>query len=749
MNIESSKCVVSARRTDVTIPEITVRGADPTKAACHRSRMLHSPSPIVESLECRAMLSSAMPAILYPMSAPSSTETASASIVATQLTATDFQYSITVKDTAAGQATAANQVGTFWYAWVPGSDYLDTAPLTVGSPAGWSDQIVHAGPGDGYSVQWVASSNAMQAGNSLGGFVFDSSDTPAQVFGHSNFYPTINVNTAFVYAGAPEADAGFNLMPATSVTPSPTPVTPAPTPTTPIPTPVSATPTPVTPTPTPVAPAAKQTASARIVASQLSATTYQYSITLKNTGHRPATAANQIGTFWYAWVPGEDFLDTAPLSISAPAGWTDKITHDGASDGFAIQWVTTSAFLKAGKSLIGFGFTSTDTPSQVFGDSEFFPTTPVNTSVVYSAAPFSDSGFTVHPVGTISNPAGAVLPELAVSPLVNAATVPANGDVNPYGVAFVPKGFAAGGLLASGDVLVSNFNNSGNLQGTGATIVSVSPSGMTSPFYQGPPGIGLTTALGVLRSGFVVVGNVPSSDGTPATVGQGSLIVLDRFGNKVAEFQDPALLDGPWDMTAVDGGASAKIFVSNVLTGTVTRLNLKLSVKSDTVSIVSKTQIASGYSHGPDAAAFELGPTGLVYKSSSNTLYVASPLDNAIYAVKSAATRKTDGGTGVLIYRDDAHLSGPLGLVMAPNGDLIAANGDAVNADPTQPSEMVEFTTKGRFVAQVPVDSSGEGGAFGIAISAAQGKVVRFAAVDDLTNSLDIWTIQQSLLHQH
>lgn len=335
---------------------------------------------------------------------------------------------------------------------------------------------------------------------------------------------------------------------------------------------------------------------------------------------------------------------------------------------------------------------------------------------------------------------------MAVSPLVSGTTLPANGDVNPYGVAFVPQGIPAGGLLASGNVLVSNFNNGANLQGTGTTIVSVTPAGTTSLFYQGPAGLGFSTALGVLRSGFVIVGNVPSSDGTSATVGQGSLIVLDRFGKQVADFQDPTLLDGPWDLAVVDGGATAKVFVSNVLTGTVTRLNLKVSAKSDAVSIVSKTQIASGYAHGPNTAAFELGPTGLAYSPATNTLFVASTQDNGVYAIKQAGTRSTDAGTGALIYKDTAHLRGPLGLVLAPNGDLITSNGDAVNPDPTQPSEMVEFTPKGSFVTQVPVDSAGEGGAFGIAISAPQGNAVRFAAVDDLTNALDIWTIKRSLL---
>src|SRR5271165_1061262 len=58
------------------------------------------------------------------------------------------------------------------------------------------------------------------------------------------------------------------------------------------------------------------------------------------------------------------------------------------------------------------------------------------------------------------------------SPVRTVSTVPANGDLNPYGVAFVPRHFDRGsGPLKHGDILVSNFNNSSNLQGTGTTIV--------------------------------------------------------------------------------------------------------------------------------------------------------------------------------------------------------------------------------------------------------------------------------------
>jgi hypothetical protein len=67
---------------------------------------------------------------------------------------------------------------------------------------------------------------------------------------------------------------------------------------------------------------------------------------------------------------------------------------------------------------------------------------------------------------------GVFLPKL-----VNSSTVPASGDLNPYGVAFVPQGFPSGARIAAGDVLVSNFNNSSNVQGTGTTIIQLTPSG--------------------------------------------------------------------------------------------------------------------------------------------------------------------------------------------------------------------------------------------------------------------------------
>ena len=333
---------------------------------------------------------------------------------------------------------------------------------------------------------------------------------------------------------------------------------------------------------------------------------------------------------------------------------------------------------------------------------------------------------------------GPIISRLNPNPNASFSTVPPNGDVNPYGVAVVPNGFPGGGTIQPRDVLVSNWNNSLNEQATGTTIVSISPGGSQSVFYQAPQGVGLTTALGILKRGFVIVGNVPATyTPTSVTVEQGSLMILDRSGNQVANLTNAALLNGPWDLTINDQGNHAQVFVTNVTTATVTRIDLK--IHGSQVVVQDMVQIGSGYGERPDPDALIVGPTGLAFDPKKDVLYVASTDDNAVYAISNALHTRTDRGKGRLVYQDPAHLRGPLGLVLAPNGDLLTTNGDAVNPDPSQPSELIEFTPKGQFVGQLPLDQ-GQGAAFGLE-TIVSGNVLTLWSVDDVTNTLDMRSI--------
>jgi len=317
------------------------------------------------------------------------------------------------------------------------------------------------------------------------------------------------------------------------------------------------------------------------------------------------------------------------------------------------------------------------------------------------------------------------------------STVPSNGDVNPYGVAFVPPGFPTGGTINPGDILISNFNSSANLQGTGTTIVDVPPTLLVFQFFGGTAPLGLSTALNVLTRGFVLVGNFPSTDGTCQNSSAGSILVIDKNGNLLSTITDP-LIQGPWDSALFDEFGRAKFFVANGLTGTVVRVDL--DVDKSSVSVKKITQIASSYTFGCDPVTFVDAPTGLVYDAKKDILYVASTADNSVYAVYDAGDRHHDGGRGRLIYTDPVHLHGPLGMAMAPNGDLMAANNDVINSDPNQPSEIVEFTVDGKFVKQISMDPA-QGASFGLAVET-MGHTAKFAAVDDATNLFLIWTLK-------
>ena len=330
--------------------------------------------------------------------------------------------------------------------------------------------------------------------------------------------------------------------------------------------------------------------------------------------------------------------------------------------------------------------------------------------------------------------AGSILNRLGTPQVLS--TIPSNGDVNPYGVAFVPAGFPTGGLLHPGDILVSNYNDKNNLQGTGTTIVDFR-AGLQTLFFQNAPGVGLSTGLAALKAGYVLVGNMPTTDGTSNTVKPGSLLAINSAGQIVWSLAETQLIDGPWDFTVHDQGSTAIVFVSNVLDGTIERL--VLGVGKGGIALLSTTRISSNYGHRGDPAALEVGPTGLAYDASRDTLYVAASFENSIYAIPDAAAVGQNGGKGYRIYSDPLHLHGALAMTMAPNGNLICSNSDVINGVAGQPSELVEFTRGGRFVAERSVDPN-QGGAFGLAFGVVDGHTT-FAAVDDNTSSLEVWTV--------
>ena len=337
-----------------------------------------------------------------------------------------------------------------------------------------------------------------------------------------------------------------------------------------------------------------------------------------------------------------------------------------------------------------------------------------------------------------------------------ASTIPSNGDLNPYGVSRVP---ASTGALTKGNILVSNFNNSNNLQGTGTTIVQIAPTGAVTLFAQidakhlpgrCPGGIGLTTALVTLSKGWVIVGSLPTKDGTAATAKAGCLLVLNSNGRVVETFSGKQI-NGPWDMTVSDDGDRAALFVTNVLNGTVaaggkivhkgTVLRIDLRIENDSMPKErARTIIASRFAERTDPSALVIGPTGVGLSGDKGhdhgegqVLFLSDSLNNRIVAIKNPLRRKTSDGTGRAVSQGGA-LKDPLGLAIAPNGDILTVNG--ANGFLV---ETKVHGSHGRQIRKVLLDNMGNppgaGALFGLTAVAGQG--VYF--VDDNENALNLF----------
>lgn len=297
--------------------------------------------------------------------------------------------------------------------------------------------------------------------------------------------------------------------------------------------------------------------------------------------------------------------------------------------------------------------------------------------------------------------------------ITRCSTISENGDLNPYAIIVAP---ASVGKIHEGDVLIDNFNNMSNLQGTGTTIMRYDPSSKKMSLFAKlpahsalcPGGVGLTTAMTMLKSGWIIVGSLPSTDGTTRTKSDGCLLVIDPNGQPVAAWTGPNI-NGPWgNMATIDHGTTATLFVSMsgldvpgpdvkdargypiiVKKATILRIDLDIPA-GQPPKIKNQTVIAQGFGQRADRDSFLIGPTGLAMSPDGKTLFASDALENQIVAIDDAPTRTTSAGTGRTITKDGL-LRRPLSLGVAPNGHLLTCNGvngQIVEIDPAAGKQL-------------------------------------------------------------
>ena len=362
------------------------------------------------------------------------------------------------------------------------------------------------------------------------------------------------------------------------------------------------------------------------------------------------------------------------------------------------------------------------------GGSGLAPSTPAGMTQVHNAIPLVDTDTTVDK-DEPDEDGHSVLKQLDDLATIG-STVPANGEQNPYGLD-VAKTDA--GKLEAGDLVVCDFNNAANVQGTGSTIIALHPHpGATTRFVAQDPSLLGCTALALAPSDFIWAAAFAANDNPIFSPG-GSLVTTLAGGPWHGPFgQAFSPHSGPF--------GSAAFYESNASDGSIVRINLP----SFTFDVIVRGLPVNGGVPGSI-----LGPSGLQYEKKHDRLYIVDGTNNALYALCHVSTIPAGGITvtgGTTFSGPFKHrarvvfsgppLNGPISSALLANGHLVLGN----TLDPTGKNLMVELTPHGRVLDVKNVDTGAAGALFGMVATGRDVDDTKLYFNDDNDNTVKVLT---------
>jgi len=442
------------------------------------------------------------------------------------------------------------------------------------------------------------------------------------------------------------------------------------------------------------------------------------------------------------------------VSISQPAA----ATTINFGQALTVAWTSayTTSCTASTSSAAGGMFTG---PQMTSGSQTVVPTAAGNYTYMLSCTGSGGTQSASASVTVTTNLLNALAPTGAI-PTVGSTIDPTNGDQNPYGLAVAP---ATAGLVTKGDLVVCNFNNatittttppSGNVQGTGTTIIGLHPGTGSQP-YQIAQSADLKgcNALAILPD-----------DSISAAAWASNLNPLVSATGTVGKPFASDTFNGPWGEAFVAATTTqpAALYVSsapgnngvvagpgtNTSPGTIDRISL------DTNNVqTSLTEIVTGFCSGGVPGAI-FGPAGLTYDPASDTLYVVDTSSASVIALAGVSAIPKDGvvvngqctattptpvptfsGPSMSSARVIAHgapFNTPLSAALLKNGDLIIGNADiGVTAPSATTNLLIEVSpvVPDGFVGQpLQIDTGAPGTIFGIAatVDAAGHQIIYF-----------------------
>jgi hypothetical protein len=317
----------------------------------------------------------------------------------------------------------------------------------------------------------------------------------------------------------------------------------------------------------------------------------------------------------------------------------------------------------------------------------------------------------------------AVIGSLSIT-TIGSTVDPTNGDQNPYGLAIAPVSM---GLLTAGDLVICNFNDAANVQGSGTTIEILHPApGSTPTRMVQDPNLKGCAALAV------------ANDDSPWAA---------AYASNLAPFYGPTgalvstLSGGPWSgpwgeiYAPAFGSGVASYVTSNATSGTIVRVN---------VAGTTFTTIASGFTLNAGAVPGNiLAASGLTYDATNDTLFVVDSNNNRVLAfagystlgsnaivVDSNGTFSGPSAASARVMFSGAPLNAPISAAQLFNGDLVVGNtGDNV---------LVELSLTGKVVATQNLDSGPVGALFGIVAAGTDASSTKIYFNDDNDNTVKL-----------
>jgi hypothetical protein len=352
---------------------------------------------------------------------------------------------------------------------------------------------------------------------------------------------------------------------------------------------------------------------------------------------------------------------------------------------------------------------------------------PTATGTVTYNLSCSGSGGTTMASSAVVTVAPSILSQLKTITTIGSTvdpTAPASAQGgNPYGLTIAP---ASAGLIATGDLIVCNFNDAGGTEGAGTTIVGLHPAAGATPY---------NIAQSSLLQGCNALAMLPNDSIAAAAYSANMLPLVSGAGTVGNPFASEPFAF-PWGAAyaAATNSVPAALYVTNVGSGTGTASIDRIELNGDTP--MSFTEIAKGFcGSGTPGAIY--APAGLTYDPSIDTLYVVDTSSYSVVALANVSKIGTDGvvvdggcggktptpalkfsgpsGGSARVIAAGGQFNAPISAALLADGDLIVGNGDIDG--PTTPNLAFEISPALGFVGQpIQLDTSGTAGAlFGIA----------------------------------